>query len=93
MPRRARNERLRALLTTAQWSYDNLARTVNMAGAESGLRLRYDRTAVAHWLSGSCPRAEVVTLVAEGADPQARQAGHQRRTRFRYDHGRGRPAR
>ncbi|ANN20028.1 hypothetical protein SD37_33435 [Amycolatopsis orientalis] len=65
MPRRARNDRLRALLTTAQWSYDNLARTVNMAGAESGLRLRYDRTAVAHWLSGSCPRAEVVLLIAE----------------------------
>ncbi|QXV55773.1 hypothetical protein [Amycolatopsis sp. TNS106] len=65
MPRRARNDRLRALLTTAEWSYDNLARTVNVAGAECGLRLRYDRTAVAHWLSGSRPRAQVPMLIAE----------------------------
>ncbi|KFU82022.1 hypothetical protein SAMN04489729_1533 [Amycolatopsis lurida] len=65
MPRRARNDRLRALLTAAEWSYDNLARTVNIAGAEAGLRLRYDRTAVAHWLTGSRPRAQVPMLIAE----------------------------
>lgn len=47
----ARNARRRALSTTAEWSYDNLARAVNNAGADTGLRLRYDRTAVAHWLS------------------------------------------
>ncbi|WP_409496055.1 hypothetical protein [Amycolatopsis sp. cmx-11-12] len=65
MPSRARNDRLRDLLTAAGWSFDNLARAVNSAGTEAGLRLRYDRTAVAHWLSGTRPRGQVPALIAE----------------------------
>ncbi|MFI9455249.1 hypothetical protein [Amycolatopsis sp. NPDC052450] len=65
MPRRVPNDRLRELLTASGWSHDNLARAVNNAGSEVGLRLRYDRTAVAHWLSGSRPRAQVPLLIAE----------------------------
>ncbi|WP_329571630.1 hypothetical protein [Kitasatospora sp. NBC_01266] len=62
---RAPNQYLRALLTEAGWSGAELARAVNRAGAADGHRFRYDRTAVAHWLSGSCPAAPVPALVAE----------------------------
>ncbi|WP_409490872.1 tetratricopeptide repeat protein [Amycolatopsis sp. cmx-11-12] len=65
MSRRARNDRLRDLLTAAGWSFDSLARAVNSAGAEAGLQLRYDRTAVAHWISGTRPRAQVPALITE----------------------------
>ncbi|QEU89794.1 hypothetical protein [Streptomyces kanamyceticus] len=59
------NDRLRALLREAQWTSAALARAVNMAGAEIGLRLSYDRTSVSHWLSGTQPRHQVPQLVAE----------------------------
>ncbi|WP_328698483.1 hypothetical protein [Streptomyces sp. NBC_00342] len=42
-----------------------MAREVNRLGTLHGLRLAYDRTAVAHWLSGSRPRPPVPALVAE----------------------------
>jgi hypothetical protein len=42
-----------------------LAGAVNAIGAENGLALHYDRTSVAHWMSGSRPSALVVGLVAE----------------------------
>lgn len=38
---------------------------MNTAGAEAGLRLHYDRTAVAHWISGSRPQGQVPALIAE----------------------------
>lgn len=63
--RRAPNEPLRQLLTAADWTYEGLARAVNALGAENGLALRYDRTAVAHWLAGSLPRQRTRGLVAE----------------------------
>lgn len=56
---------LRSLLAQAGWSGQDLARAVNLLGAESGLRLRYDRTSVAHWLSGTRPRPPVPDLIAE----------------------------
>ncbi|MFJ2770581.1 hypothetical protein [Streptomyces sp. NPDC087300] len=59
------NDRLRALLGEAEWTSAALARAVNMAGAEIGLRLSYDRTSVSHWLSGTQPRRQVPQLVAE----------------------------
>lgn len=65
MPRRANNDRLRNLLTAAGWTFSALARAVNIAGAEVGLRLRYDRTAVAHWLTGAQPQGQVPALIAE----------------------------
>ncbi|MDQ8705261.1 hypothetical protein RCO28_22580 [Streptomyces sp. LHD-70] len=59
------NSRLRALLAEAAWSNEQCARAVNAVGAEIGLVLRYDRTSVAHWLSGTQPRPPVPHLVAE----------------------------
>ncbi|MDG4862527.1 hypothetical protein P8605_30765, partial [Streptomyces sp. T-3] len=64
MPHRSPNTALAALLAEARWSAGDLARTVNAEGARSGVDLRYDRTAVAHWLQGSRPRAPVPELVA-----------------------------
>ncbi|MDB1089085.1 hypothetical protein PJ985_16105 [Streptomyces sp. ACA25] len=64
-PRRAPNDLLRGLLREAGWTQERLARAVNTLGGETGLALRYDRTAVAHWLAGTEPRAPVPSLVAE----------------------------
>ncbi|MFE2284488.1 hypothetical protein ACFXDJ_09970 [Streptomyces sp. NPDC059443] len=62
-PRRA-NERLAGLLAEAGWNGAELARGVNALGTLHGLALRYDRTAVAHWLSGTRPRRPVPELIA-----------------------------
>ncbi|MEV0681845.1 hypothetical protein AB0I60_35530 [Actinosynnema sp. NPDC050436] len=59
------NSRLRALLRDAKWTNQNLALAVNSVAAEVGIVLRYDRTTVSHWLSGSKPRSQVVTFVVE----------------------------
>ena len=59
------DHRLRSLLAEARWTGQQLASAVNAVGAEAGLRLRYDRTSVAHWLSGSTPNAPVPELIAE----------------------------
>lgn len=52
------------LLAEAGWSGAELARAVNGLGTLHGLALRYDRTAVAHWLSGTRPRRPVPELIA-----------------------------
>ncbi len=59
------NRALRALLTEAGWSGASLAREVNSLGAAQGFALRYDRTAVSHWLSGTQPRPPAPELVAQ----------------------------
>ncbi|MFF9481532.1 hypothetical protein [Streptomyces sp. NPDC014733] len=64
-PSRRRNERLRALLGEARWTQAALARTVNALAAEIDVELHYDRTAVAHWLSGTRPAPPVPDLIAE----------------------------
>ncbi|MEU2829193.1 hypothetical protein ABZ667_11080 [Streptomyces lavendulae] len=65
MAEREPNGRLRTLLTDARWSGQDFARAVNGVAAEHGLTLRYDRTSVSHWLSGTRPSAHVVALAAE----------------------------
>ncbi|WP_052229772.1 hypothetical protein [Streptomyces sp. CT34] len=65
MARRRPNEHLSELLTEADWSAGELARAVNALGTKHGVRLRYDRTSVAHWLNGSRPRSPVPDLVAQ----------------------------
>lgn len=65
MPNRCRNLHLGALLTEAAWTSASLARAVNALGAQQGLSLTYDRTSVAHWLSGARPRRPVPDLVAD----------------------------
>ncbi len=57
--RRVANAWLGDLLAEAGWSGAELARAVNALGTLHGLALRYDRTAVAHWLSGTRPRRPV----------------------------------
>ncbi|MFI7102589.1 hypothetical protein ACIBK8_24895 [Streptomyces sp. NPDC050161] len=64
-PSRRRNEKLRALLSEARWPQAALARAVNALAAEIDLDLNYDRTAVAHWLSGTQPVPPVPDLIAE----------------------------
>ncbi|WP_405016104.1 hypothetical protein OHV05_02555 [Kitasatospora sp. NBC_00070] len=59
------NHHLRALIGETGWSGEQFAREVNRVGRASGLALRYDRTSVAHWLSGSKPGHPVPALVAE----------------------------
>ncbi|MFK0247776.1 tol-pal system YbgF family protein [Amycolatopsis azurea] len=61
----APNHLLRNLLAESGWTGQTLAKNTNRLGAEAGLRLRYDRTSVAHWLSGMRPRPPVPELVAE----------------------------
>ncbi|MFD7919430.1 hypothetical protein ACFV3R_09415 [Streptomyces sp. NPDC059740] len=67
MPARRRrpNELLGRLLAEADMSAAELARSVNRLAATAGVRLTYDRTAVAHWVAGSRPRPFVAQLVAE----------------------------
>ena len=48
------NRRLAELIAEAGCSNAGLARRVNMAGAELGLDLRYDKTSVARWLLSRC---------------------------------------
>lgn len=62
--RRRANERLAELLAEAGWNGAELARGVNALGTLHGLALRYDRTAVAHWLTGTRPRRPVPELIA-----------------------------
>lgn len=59
------NLRLRDVLADAGWTGQQLATAVNAAGAEIGARLSYDRTTVAHWLSGTRPRPPTPELLAE----------------------------
>ncbi len=42
-----------------------LARKVNLAGTELGLRLHYDKSTVSHWLKGSVPKKEARPAVIE----------------------------
>ncbi|MFC5802654.1 hypothetical protein [Streptomyces formicae] len=62
---RAPNQALKSLLTEAGWTQEALARSVNLTGREIGLDLKYDRTAVAHWLAGVRPRPHITVLLAE----------------------------
>ncbi|MFJ4686043.1 hypothetical protein [Streptomyces sp. NPDC088789] len=67
MVRRLRtpNAALAALMQSEGVENEQLARRVNDTGRELGLRLRYDKSSVSHWLAGSVPRPEVRPAVAE----------------------------
>lgn len=62
---RTPNKALAALLDQARWSRGQFATAVNRTGAEAGLSLRYDQSAVSHWLSGTTPRRDVRPVVLE----------------------------
>ncbi|WP_327406233.1 hypothetical protein OG194_43480 [Streptomyces sp. NBC_01288] len=59
------NTRLRALIEETDWTQGGLARAVNAVAAEAGLVLRYDRTTVSHWLTGSRPMPRVQPFACE----------------------------
>ncbi|MFJ2770301.1 tol-pal system YbgF family protein [Streptomyces sp. NPDC087300] len=64
MPQMSPNRQLSSLLAEANWRGGDLARAVNTLGRSEGLTLRYDRTSVAHWLSGTRPRHPAPALIA-----------------------------
>ncbi|ROP35751.1 hypothetical protein [Saccharothrix texasensis] len=59
------NDLLRALLREARWTNHSFSLAVNRVAAEAGTALRYDRTSVSHWLSGTRPRPPVPAFAAE----------------------------
>ncbi|MFD7918227.1 tetratricopeptide repeat protein [Streptomyces sp. NPDC059740] len=59
------NAGLAALLREAHWSQRQFVNAVNRLGAESGGELRYDESAVSHWLRGTEPRERVRGLIVE----------------------------
>lgn len=72
---RTPNQALRILLAEAGWSGARLAREVNALGAAQGTPYHYDRTTVAHWLTGSRPRPSRAPARRSGPLATPRQAG------------------
>ncbi|WNI23851.1 hypothetical protein [Streptomyces sp. ITFR-16] len=64
-PQDDRNTGLETLLAQAQWSRTQLANAVNRTGGQIGMALKYDHSAVSHWLSGTQPREQVRRVVVE----------------------------
>ncbi|MER5885145.1 hypothetical protein ABT160_15060 [Streptomyces sp. NPDC001941] len=67
MASRARtpNPDLARLLDQAGWTRSQFASIINRMGAEAGMHLRYDQSAVSHWVSGTMPNAPVRRLIVE----------------------------
>lgn len=63
MSERVPNHLLRRLMEQALLGNSALALEVNRLGSLVGIELRYDRSAVSHWLAGVMPRAPVVPLI------------------------------
>ncbi|MDH6139468.1 MULTISPECIES: transcriptional regulator [Kitasatospora] len=59
------NLKLSALLAETRWGLGDFARAVNRLGTETGRRLKYDESAVSHWLSGTRPMAKYQPIVLE----------------------------
>lgn len=62
---RTPNLGLARLIAESRWGNAEFARAVNRGGTEIGLRLRYDESAVCHWLSGTMPRVSVRPVIVE----------------------------
>ncbi|MDG4775134.1 hypothetical protein [Solwaraspora sp. WMMD792] len=68
------NDALASLITEAGYSWAGLARRVNDLGADEGLALRYDYTAVHRWVKrGERPRPPVPTLLARALSERLRR--------------------
>ncbi|PKV86858.1 tetratricopeptide repeat protein [Streptomyces sp. TLI_146] len=65
MAKRAPNTALARLLAETHWTYRQFARAVNRLGTETGSPLRYDESAVGHWLNGTTPRPAVRSCLLE----------------------------
>ncbi|MFJ5229876.1 tol-pal system YbgF family protein [Kitasatospora sp. NPDC088391] len=60
------NQRLATLTAECRWaSNGEFARAVNRAGTEAGFKLKYDESAVSHWLSGTRPMPKYQAVVLE----------------------------
>ncbi|MEU3184294.1 hypothetical protein ABZ707_08775 [Streptomyces sp. NPDC006923] len=59
------NTGLALLLEQARWSRSQFAQIINRMGAEAGLELRYDQSAVSHWVAGTTPKEQVRALIVE----------------------------
>ncbi|RKE22211.1 hypothetical protein [Streptomyces sp. TLI_171] len=62
---RGPNLALRACMADAGWNGPALAAALQKVARESGFSVGYDRTTVAHWLSGTQPRPPGPQLLAE----------------------------
>ncbi|MBO1418576.1 lipopolysaccharide assembly protein LapB [Streptomyces sp. FH025] len=63
---RTPNGKLSELVAECRWaSNGEFARAVNRAGNEAGYKLRYDESAVSHWLSGTRPMTKYQKVVLE----------------------------
>ncbi|MFJ9818791.1 tol-pal system YbgF family protein [Streptomyces sp. NPDC101151] len=65
MGKREPNAALGRLLAEAACSQGQFAMAVNRVGTESGVPLRYDDSAVSHWLDGTIPRKVVRPFILE----------------------------
>ncbi|MFJ2739308.1 tetratricopeptide repeat protein [Streptomyces sp. NPDC087440] len=65
MAARGPNAALSRLIGEARWTYRQFARAVNRVGTETGTPLRYDESAVSHWLTGTAPRQAARTCILE----------------------------
>ncbi|MFE6130761.1 tol-pal system YbgF family protein [Streptomyces sp. NPDC056437] len=65
MAKREPNVALGRLLAESRWTHRQFARAVNRIGTETGTPLRYDESAVSHWLGGTVPRGAVRTCILE----------------------------
>ncbi|WP_049580399.1 hypothetical protein [Streptomyces sp. SBT349] len=84
---RTRNTGLDALLEQAQWSRTQLANAVNRMGSEAGLVLRYDQSAVSHWVAGTMPRASVRPIICEALSRRLNRPVTRREAGFHVDSG------
>ncbi|WP_406254779.1 tetratricopeptide repeat protein [Streptomyces chartreusis] len=73
MSKRPPNASLSRLLAETGWSQRQLATAVNRVGTESGMPLRYDDSAVNHWLDGTIPREAVRPLILEALSRKLRR--------------------
>ncbi|MFI8163089.1 hypothetical protein ACIF6I_28155 [Streptomyces microflavus] len=67
-PESNRNSGLENLLEQAGWSRTQLANAVNRTAREAGMALKYDQSAVSHWLSGTQPRAQARPVIIEALE-------------------------
>ncbi|GBQ03272.1 transcriptional regulator [Streptomyces spongiicola] len=65
MAKREPNVALGCLLAESRWTHRQFAWAVNRVGTETGTPLRYDESAVSHWLSGTVPRGAVRACILE----------------------------
>lgn len=72
MSRRLPNAALGRLLAETGWGQQQFATAVNRVGTESGMPLRYDDSAVNHWLNGTIPREVVRPLILEALSRKLR---------------------